>query len=448
MSRFSPTVAPNSGEAFGRALQQSVSAYLGARQQKQQDEAEMFSKGFVPVDLSNPIKGPHTPPIVAPQTPAIDAGALNSLIAKMHPDASSAPADGQAFGSMLSAQAMPLRVTPSQLPIGVAPEALAKASGADRYGPAAPPTPVHLYGRDWQMTPEKLAALQQSQAMQRADLESKLAGTAKTYRDISKLQLGDPGYAGAMGQVAGAEAGARVPAAVEEARQKAPIATQQAINEARGKMPIAIQQAGGIANAELPAKLAVAAAGAGNSTAVLNRTLSLQQHFNNDQTFKDAQQIATAFQKIKAAAATGNHTPGSDMSLIYGLMKLQDPGSTVREGEYASAANAASIPARIRDAYNLTLRNNLLPPETRADFLKQAEAIARAQQSVFNGTKTRYADQATRAGLNPADIVFDPYEGLFGADPAQPGHVQTIDEMIRAGKSDEQIRAALGGRKP
>lgn len=143
------------------------------------------------------------------------------------------------------------------------------------------------------------------------------------------------------------------------------------------------------------------------------RVLTLQGHFNTDQTVKDAQQVATAFQKIKGAA-TGPHTPTNDMSLVYGLMKMQDPNSTVREGEYATAENAANVPARVRDAYNLAIRNHLLPEETRQQFLQTAGSIAHAQQSVFQGTLKRYSDQATRNGVDPRDVVYDPYEGLFG----------------------------------
>lgn len=146
---------------------------------------------------------------------------------------------------------------------------------------------------------------------------------------------------------------------------------------------------------------------------------SVRGQFNSDQTVKDAQQVQTAYAKIKSAA-TGTHTPTNDMSLIYGMMKMQDPNSTVREGEYATAANAANWPARVRDSYNLTVKNHLLPDETRAQFLQTAGQIAQAQRTAFQSTTQRYSEIAKRQGIDPRDVVYDPYDGLFDETPTKP----------------------------
>src|SRR3990167_7070520 len=47
-------------------------------------------------------------------------------------------------------------------------------------------------------------------------------------------------------------------------------------------------------------------------------------------------------------AASMRGTAAGDMSLIFGIMKMLDSNSTVREGEYATAQNAGSIPDRVR----------------------------------------------------------------------------------------------------
>lgn len=146
------------------------------------------------------------------------------------------------------------------------------------------------------------------------------------------------------------------------------------------------------------------------------RVQSLQQHFNNDQTFKDAQQVATSYQKIKGAA-TGEHTATSDMSLVYGLMKMQDPGSTVREGEYATAENAKGVPDQIRNLYNKAKDGAILSERQRQQFHQTASSIASAQRSVFKGTLKRYSDMASRQKVDPNDVVFDPYDGLFEDAP-------------------------------
>ena len=53
-----------------------------------------------------------------------------------------------------------------------------------------------------------------------------------------------------------------------------------------------------------------------------------------------------------------------DISLIFGFMKMLDPGSVVREGEFATAQNAAGIPDQIKNAYNRALSGERLNPKS------------------------------------------------------------------------------------
>ena len=43
-------------------------------------------------------------------------------------------------------------------------------------------------------------------------------------------------------------------------------------------------------------------------------------------------------------------SPASDMSLVFGFMKMLDPSSVVRETEYATAKNATGVPDQVRNA--------------------------------------------------------------------------------------------------
>ena len=47
------------------------------------------------------------------------------------------------------------------------------------------------------------------------------------------------------------------------------------------------------------------------------------------------------------AAKDAPPSGASDIALLYGYMKVLDPGSTVREGEFATASNAGGIPDKI-----------------------------------------------------------------------------------------------------
>lgn len=90
---------------------------------------------------------------------------------------------------------------------------------------------------------------------------------------------------------------------------------------------------------------------------------------SNSKAFLEAQ---AGYQKVQAAATAD--TPAGDMSLIFGFMKVLDPGSIVKEGEFATVENSAGIPERIRGVYNRILRGERLTPEQRQDFSSQAHS--------------------------------------------------------------------------
>jgi hypothetical protein len=87
----------------------------------------------------------------------------------------------------------------------------------------------------------------------------------------------------------------------------------------------------------------------------------------NSTQFLEAQ---TGYKKVLAAARTDS--PAGDMSLIFGFMKVLDPGSIVKEGEFATVENSAGVPEQVRGMYNRIMRGERLTPEQRQDFLYQA----------------------------------------------------------------------------
>lgn len=103
-------------------------------------------------------------------------------------------------------------------------------------------------------------------------------------------------------------------------------------------------------------------------------------------------------------------TAAGDMSMIFAYMKMLDPGSVVREGEFANAQNTAGIPDRVRAAYNNALRGERLAPEQRKNFKSEAENIfanARRQQDIID---SYYGDQASQGKYDPYNVT-----GLYGS---------------------------------
>lgn len=113
--------------------------------------------------------------------------------------------------------------------------------------------------------------------------------------------------------------------------------------------------------------------------------------------------VRQAFQKVEASLAQG--TGIGDVGGIFGIMKVFDPTSTVREGEQASVQNSGGVPDRIRAAYNQALNGQVLTPQQRADIL----AVGRAQFNTYEqGYRSRVADFTRMAegyGIDPRNVV-------------------------------------------
>lgn len=85
---------------------------------------------------------------------------------------------------------------------------------------------------------------------------------------------------------------------------------------------------------------------------------------------KDSRSVMTMYQKVQGAAS--KPSAANDLAMIFAYMKMLDPGSVVREQEFANAQNAAGIPDQVRNAYNKALRGERLNPEQRNQFLSSA----------------------------------------------------------------------------
>lgn len=116
---------------------------------------------------------------------------------------------------------------------------------------------------------------------------------------------------------------------------------------------------------------------------------------------KDYRTVADAYGRIQSAQETG---PG-DISLIFSYMKLLDPASTVREGEFATAQNAGGVPERVIAQYNRLVSGERLAPETRKQFLAQAEGLYTQATRDYERTRTHYQTLAERYGADPANVV-------------------------------------------
>jgi len=153
--------------------------------------------------------------------------------------------------------------------------------------------------------------------------------------------------------------------------------------------------------------------GGGAGSGLSKAEEGLRKEFMNNPIVKETEQVAGAYEKIRRFATTPEPSAASDMSLIFNFMKAQDPGSTVREGEYASAEQARGVDGRIIALYNKVKDGQKLTPEQRADFARQAETLFAAQMQRYRPFAESYTGLAKGSGIDPSRVVLN-----LGLEPA------------------------------
>lgn len=129
--------------------------------------------------------------------------------------------------------------------------------------------------------------------------------------------------------------------------------------------------------------------------------------------------VRDAFNRIDSSIK--NPSPAADLSLIFGYMRMLDPASTVREGEFATAQQTTGVPGRIVNWYNRVLSGERLSDAQRADFYRQAQGLLQKSLGTHTELENDFASRAQRAGIDPRDVVVDFVGALRGGQSAAGG---------------------------
>lgn len=143
-----------------------------------------------------------------------------------------------------------------------------------------------------------------------------------------------------------------------------------------------------------------------------------ERYLRND--FDKIAQNYRLLQESYGKIETGVKSPSAagDVALIFSYMRMLDPASTVREGEFATAQQTAGLPETIVNQYNRLLTGERLGDAQRADFANTAKSLLDAQYGQYTKTATQYRELASQYGLNP-DRVVNP-ETLKGTGVSNP----------------------------
>ncbi len=157
-------------------------------------------------------------------------------------------------------------------------------------------------------------------------------------------------------------------------------------------------------------KAETAAIGAPKPVDTFGDESGLRKELQNHQSFKNYDIVKNFFERGVSVAK--EDTAASDIALIFSYMKVLDPTSVVREGEYATAENAAGVPTRIRNAYEKALSGERLQPEQRQQYISAMRKSAKTQFEQIQPIVSQYKKIAEKRNLDATSILPDYYQSF------------------------------------
>lgn len=114
--------------------------------------------------------------------------------------------------------------------------------------------------------------------------------------------------------------------------------------------------------------------------------------------------------------ASQHNTKAADLNLVYGLAKIFDPTSVVKEGEVWMVKNTANLPDYIVGAINGINGGQQLQGATRKAMLIEAQSRINSYKSNYEDNLKQYYNVASHNNYNLDEII-----PSFGELPALPG---------------------------
>lgn len=158
----------------------------------------------------------------------------------------------------------------------------------------------------------------------------------------------------------------------------------------------------------------------GASTVNFDDVSGLRKEIQQLPSYKNLSQAAPIYKSMVETA--GRNTRASDLNIVYGLGKIMDPTSVVREGEMVMVKNTASLPDWLNGAINSVNGGAGLTPETRQAIMAEAYGRVKGYSDEFKRDSDQYRGIVTRNKINPADVIpeFGEASPWEAGGPARP----------------------------
>ena len=144
----------------------------------------------------------------------------------------------------------------------------------------------------------------------------------------------------------------------------------------------------------------------GNTAAPIATVTELRKEVQGLPSYKNITQAAPVYKSMLDAAGRDNRA--ADVNMIYGMAKIMDPTSVVRESEMTIAQAVATLPQQLQSTVMSQLTSSgRLSPEVRAAIMQEAHSRVMAYKGMFDQDAGQYRGIAQRHRMNLADVLPD-----------------------------------------
>lgn len=132
----------------------------------------------------------------------------------------------------------------------------------------------------------------------------------------------------------------------------------------------------------------------------------LRNDFTSNQVVKDYN-IQRAGYEQSQIIDPNTANPQEDMALIFSFMKILDPGSVVREGEFATAQKYTSFLDGLGVKLDTVTKGNLLSTKQRENIRNAMQSKFNLSQSAYDKVVKSFETQGRNAKVDPQDFIID-----------------------------------------
>ena len=157
--------------------------------------------------------------------------------------------------------------------------------------------------------------------------------------------------------------------------------------------------------------------------------------------------VRDSFARVQASSK--EPSAAGDLALIFNYMKMLDPGSVVRESEFAQAAATGAWGERFKAAGLRMLEGERLSPVMRKDFVSRAGSLMKRQKAQFGRNREEYTRLAKEYEIPPSRVIVeleDPLAAGVSLEQDFPDQTSQIQQALKAGYDEQEIRDFLGAK--